>query len=62
MLNRVLFVVRCISIAGPLLEESVWAEQASNQQQQQLQSHSIGPVLMTHGDRDEVTTRASMEM
>eukprot|EP00983_Pelagomonas_calceolata_P024927 783933-Pelagomonas_calceolata.AAC.4 len=47
----------CISIAGALLEESIWAEESSCPQQQ-----SVGPVLITHGEKDVVTSRESVEM
>jgi len=50
---------RCVSIAGALLEELVWAEQQGRDQQQ---GQGIGPVLITLGESDDVTSRASVNL
>lgn len=50
---------RCISIAGAMLEELVWAEEQSNDHQQ---GQGIGPILLTLGDSDEVTSRESIDL
>lgn len=54
---------RCVSIAGPMLEELQWKrkQSPSGSSGAAAAGDECGPVLITWGDRDAVTSRASVQ-